>query len=612
MIKKTALLGIVSLMRLLAFGQDSNQVLSTVVIQEERIPVVLSESTRSVTVLTHEDLKQQNITNLNEALSYVAGIDLRQRGPNGVQADVGVRGGSFDQTLILVNGMKVSDPQTGHHSLNLPIHWSSIERIEILKGSGARVYGPNAYAGAINIITKPKTDKNLYLSGLGGQNSLRGVTMGLQLPVKSYKQFLSVNYAAADSFNYNTDFENLNLLYHGELPVGKSTYSAMLGFNSRKFGANGYYASSSFKDQYEETESSFLAVKSSHKWSKKWNMRTAIYARTHNDHYVFIRDKPEVFQNFHESLITAAEINTTYRSSIGMFNAGIDVRNEQIESSNLGNRNRDIASAFLDYKVVLAERLIVNPGLNVTSISGYAPHIFPGIDFGYKLSQKLNAFGSVSNSYRIPTYTDLYYVGAENIGNTDLLPEEAMTYEIGVKKLDKPFNWSIAAFARQSQNAIEWVRENDSAKWQPRNFHQVQHLGIEVEAGLDGRKMWKNQNFLNRLNFGYTHLSTDFQVQSDLSSKYQINSLRHQAVVSINHQIYKSLKHQISLRYVDRMGGQSYWLVDSRVYWEWKAFMAFVEATNLTNVDYIEAGFSRMPGRWIRAGLRVNVNLERD
>ena len=132
----------------------------------ERIKNTYQEEGKSVLIIDKEQLKNTPDVSVAEILVQHAGVDIRQRGANGVQADIGLRGSTFDQVLILLNGVRMSDAQTGHNSLNIPLDVSAIERIEIIKGAGARVYGQNSLAGVVNIITKnpKKTFTSLKLT----------------------------------------------------------------------------------------------------------------------------------------------------------------------------------------------------------------------------------------------------------------------------------------------------------------------------------------------------------------------------------------------------------------------------------------------------------------
>ncbi|HMA87091.1 MAG TPA: TonB-dependent receptor plug domain-containing protein, partial [Desulfosalsimonadaceae bacterium] len=128
--------------------------LDPVVVTGSHAPARLSEYGVSVSVITREDIAVLPADNFTDVLEHVNGVDVRQRGAGGVQTDIGIRGASFEQTLIMVDGVAISDPQTGHHNMNLPVTLSDIERIEVVKGPAARIYGPNAMGGVINIITR--------------------------------------------------------------------------------------------------------------------------------------------------------------------------------------------------------------------------------------------------------------------------------------------------------------------------------------------------------------------------------------------------------------------------------------------------------------------------
>jgi len=144
------------LLNLNLFSQEKDKVfeLDTVVITSSRIDLPFKENSRTILVITSKQIKQSAVTNLTDLLQQVAGIDMRRRGVNGMQADLYIRGGSFDQTLLLIDGIKVEDPQTGHHTMNMALPIDVIERVEIIKGAAARIFGQNAFTGAINIVTK--------------------------------------------------------------------------------------------------------------------------------------------------------------------------------------------------------------------------------------------------------------------------------------------------------------------------------------------------------------------------------------------------------------------------------------------------------------------------
>ena len=158
-----------------------------------RTPVEAQQAARIVTVITKSEIERAPAQNLNDLLRYVAGVDIRQRGPFGAQADISIRGGTFDQTLILLNGVNITDPQTGHHNLNLPIDIESIERIEILQGPAAKSFGPNAFNGAINIITGNSKPNHIRSSGMFGQYGLYKASVNISNTIGNFEHFLSIS-----------------------------------------------------------------------------------------------------------------------------------------------------------------------------------------------------------------------------------------------------------------------------------------------------------------------------------------------------------------------------------------------------------------------------------
>ena len=129
--------------------------LEEVSITGSRAPLTKSQAARMVTVLDRADIAQAPVQSINDLLKYAVGVDVRQRGPIGTQTDISIRGGTQDQVILLLNGINICDPQTGHNAMDLPIDLSEIVRIEVLEGPAGRIYGSSSLVGAINIVTRP-------------------------------------------------------------------------------------------------------------------------------------------------------------------------------------------------------------------------------------------------------------------------------------------------------------------------------------------------------------------------------------------------------------------------------------------------------------------------
>ena len=595
--------------------------LADVIISENRLQTPFSESARSISVITKEQIQHAPVQSVNELLSYVAGVDIRQRGPAGVQGDVSIRGGTFEQTLVLINGVKISDPQTGHHQLNLPVDLNAIERIEVLKGPAARIYGQNAFAGAINIITKVPEKRIISAGAYGGDFTTFGGNLGWSLPGDRYGQYLSVAHDRSEGYRPNSDYRITNAFYQSYLRAGDGTFNFMGGHTRRAFGAGGFYVPES--SEYEEVNTSLLSVDYQGK-TRRWTYQPRLYWRRNHDDYVFLRESPPTYNNLHTTHTAGAELNTTYQSTWGLTGLGAEVRHERIDSNGirilrdtagtvtdtvtvsfLGQRQRTTLGLFVEHRFYFFDRLDVTPGVYVNWYSDYGWNWFPGVDASWEFTPAWKAFANVGRSFRIPTYTDLYYEGPTNIGNSQLQAEDAITYEAGLKYFGRKVWGQASYFVRDASQLIDWVRADEDNPWQPRNFYDVSVQGVELGINFD---IGQDPNaWVRSVSLNYTYLDARLEDTEGVQSRYALTNLNHQLVLGADHKIWGSVRHNLRARYLDRVKLSDYFLLDSRVYYQTERFNVYMEATNITDTEYTEAGYVTMPGRWFRAGAAVTV-----
>lgn len=577
--------------------QDSTRLLQQVVIQTNRIQTGFDETAASVIVISAADLKQAPAISVSDLLHYVAGVDIRQRGAHGVQADAGIRGSTFDQVLILINGIKISDAQTGHHSLNLPIDIDNIERIEVLKGPAARIFGQNAFAGAINIITKNPDKAFIKLQAIGGGYGLGGFRISAAQISDKVKHYLSASRDFSDGYQYNTAYKINNFFYQSQVNTTVGKLSVLAGYTDRAFGANGFYASPAFIDQYETVQTSLAAVTLQTQPLEKVSIQHRVYWRRNFDDYIFNRFNPSAYRNLHLNNTVGYEANATVTHNHGSTGLGLDVNQLWLRSTNLGDRERTVATLFAEHRIeLLNKRFHVTPGIQFNYYSDFGSNLFPGIDAGFNLTQHVAVFGNIGYTYRVPTYTDLYYSDPANLGNPELQPEYAISYEGGLKLIQsKKVQGQVSYFVRDGKRIIDWTKAQESDPWRPDNL-----IGINMQ-GIDLNLTWKPAKII-AVNVGYTYINAD-KVSDAGFSRYAFENLNHQVQGGVTFSYAKSISHAINYRYCDRANLPDYHLVDTRLMWQGKTFGAFTDLNNIFDVMYKETNLVTMPGRWFKLGV---------
>lgn len=575
----------------LAVAQQANQPeqLDSIVISSSRIELPFKENSRTITVISADAIKQSPATNLAELLQQEAGIDIRRQGINGMQSDLYIRGGSFDQTLLLIDGIKVEDPQTGHHTLNVALPLEVIKRIEIIKGPAARVFGQNAFTGAINIVTKSGIDQNTIGFQLGSYNQQHvSGTVETDLGANTILGHASVN--TSDGYRHNTDFNNQNYFIKGRFGTENQPLEVLGFFTERKFGANQFYAVNA-KDQYEETQSSLVGLSTKFE-GENLKITPRIYWKRNQDMYLYIRQDPDVFRNLHISNKVGMQINSSYNSNWGVTGFGVDFNKVFMQSNNLGERSREVINVFLEHRFLLADnQLDITPGISLNYFSDFDFKAFPGIDIGYSLSETVRVYGNVGYTYRVPTYTDLYYIGRTDLGNANLVPEEAISEELGVKFFGTNLNAALAVFHRSSDNLIDYTRDDEADKWEATNLKNLNTTGVELQLNY----RFSANEFDQNINFGYTYLNEDLKAVKANFSKYVINSLKHHFTSTIRTQFFKNLSQTIVYKHAERYTGSSYDVVDVQATLNLGDFDISVMGNNIFNAEYVETGLVPMP-----------------
>ena len=610
-------------------------------VSAQRSPALYSQIARIVAVINRNEIKLSPAKSVQELLEYVAGVDIRQRGANGVQADISIRGGTFDQTIILLNGINITDPQTGHHNLNLPVSLNQIDRIEVLEGPAGRVYGPNAFSGALNIVTRTPEKSLIDFDLSGGSFGYFDGSLFGAINSKKLNQQFAVSRNSSKGYIDNTDYGLSNVFYSNSLNSDKGKLLTQIGYAEKAFGANSFYTPK-YPNQYEETKTLFSSVK----WesNSKFHLTPVIYWRNHHDKFELFRNNPPdwyLSHNYHLTNTYGINLNSWVQWSAGKSAFGIEYRSENILSNVLGNDmdrpkrvsgenakytksdSRNYVSGFLEH-TYFYNNWTISAGLlgNYIYESNLGLNLFPGLDISFQIARNIKVFSSYNTSLRMPTFTDLYYSGPTNIGNANLKPEKSSALEGGVRFNSKLVSGQWVIFYQSGKNIIDWVKMENDELWQPQNLTSLNSMGTELQLEFELKKYLGN-GFPNKiyLNYFYNNLSKE---NSDFISNYVLDNLAHKLVLSINQNIIKMLSVNVTVNFQDREGTYAkfengntlgeveydpFWLFDGKLNYNYKKCQLFLAVSNIFNIKYFDIGNVSQPGRWVKAGISYQLDF---
>jgi len=596
---------------------------------------IYSELGRVLTVVNQEQITRSAARSLDELLDYVSGLDVRQRGANGVQADISVRGGSFDQVLVLLNGVNITDPQTGHYNLDIPLNLSDVTRIEILQGSSARVLGPNAFSGAINIVTESLESKTVNAELVGGSFGYFAQAVSGNFGNDRFHTFASVSHQSSDGYMPNTDFNMFNAFSQSIIKTAHAgKFDLQLAVQQKSFGANSFY-SLDYPNQFEHTKT-FLTALSWTLSKGKMTYAAQAYWRQHHDRFELFRDSRGAASwykghNYHLTDVTGGKASAAYQSSWGKSTVGVDIRNEHIYSNVLGasmdslavpfeknvfftrEANRSLFTAFVDHSIAL-NHWYISLGADSTQSEDFGQNTYGGIDLAYAFNDEARVFLSANSAIRLPTFTDLYYKSATQISNPDLQPEKSTTLELGTKIQQVHWKLDASVYYRVGKNIIDWVKVPDSVKWESRNLTSVNALGTDLTFEYSFKK-----SFFDKISVSYSYLHLD-KSADEYDSKYALDYLKHKVVLTINHRIWNKLSASWKASYFDRAGNYSdltsqqkvdytpCFLLDGRLLWSQKRFDIFADVNNILNKSYADFGGLAQPGVNANVGFRLKLN----
>ena len=636
-----------------------NVSLATALVTASLTPVNSKDVARVIARLDATEINTYKPVSLGQVLEGVPGLDVRSRGGLGVQADLSIRGGSFEQTGLLINGVRWSAPHTGHHLMNIPLDPEDISRVEVLHGGSSPLWGSGAMTGAIHLISRP-SQRDLVMGTLeGGQNGLFRGKVSAHFGGENMRSRVGISHLQSDGFQTNTDAKIQNFNYVGQLQSEAGEFNVMLGASQKAFGAQDFYTAR-FPTQYEETQT----VSGQLTWRKSFNqlsLEAGVYSRFHGDHFELFREGEGYYEddgtgvwvmdgdsmpgwyagaNEHSSSVAGGFAMAHIKRASGVTSVRLDGRNEAIVSNRLGiegqgrddvlnlGDSRQILDATLAHGVEL-NRLGATAYISVNAHSTYGARLLPGLDLSYALNDRTTLFASAATSVRHPSFTDLYYNIGGAVGSIDLESETANREEIGARYLSNS-GWAVegALFARQGSNLIDWVQYAGEDTTRASNLRSVDFVGGQTSV------TWRNRSSRPETNgsvvrvayvrFGAMLMQAD-ETSAGFTSNYVLDFLSDKVDLQCALDLPANTQFSTQLSYQNRLGGYAdpvegveldYSPVSLLGITLSKMFLqanvqAYVRVDNLLDAQYVDLGNVDQPGRWVRGGLSWFLSAEK-
>ena len=568
----------------------------TMIVLGSATPVPLAESPRPVEVLPLKAM-QLAAESPQDVLRQDSSIFLEERGGGGGQADIVLQGGSFEQTLVLLNGFRINDAQTAHHNLDLPVPMEAMKSIEVLEGAGSTLHGVDALSGVVDFLTAaPERDSLRLRVGEGSfqaneESLLAGATRGKWSGRATAERNFSEGFMAdRDYRNEDASAENW-----WASPLGLT--DVLLAGSDRSFGANQFYGA---YPSWERTKSWFGGVRQ----EIGQHTNAAFAFRRHTDEFVLFRSAPSIYENNHVDGSWQANLGHTINlAKASALLLGLEADGDSIRSNNLGDHARNRGAGYVDFDLhPAATRWSFSAGAREEIFSGGALAVFsPQMAGSLRMAQRWKLRASGGYGFRIPTYTDLYYSDPTTIGNANLKPESAWSGNAGADwNASDKLTLRIGGFYSKQHDTIDYVRANSSQRWQAANLNGLQFVGGEATVNWiptrtqSVRMSWTGLKGARGALHG---------LQSVYVFNYPVNNVQASWTSVFPHAITMTHLVQIAQRY------------QQTVYPVWNATLArdagrvrpYLRLTNLSNTGYQEIGGVNMPSRAIMGGFVVQI-----
>ncbi len=594
----------------------------TMVVLGSATPVPLAESPRAVEILP---LNKQSLAaeSPQDALRQDSSVFLEERGAGGGQADIVLRGGSFEQTLVLLDGFRINDAQTSHHNLDLPAPMEAMDSIQVLEGAGSTLHGVDALSGVVDFLTAAPARDSLFVRAGGGSFESDEQTLLAAATRGRWSGRITAERNFSTGFMADRDYRNEDASAESWIGTKLGVTDLLFAASDRAFGANQFYGD---YPSWERTKGWFASVR-----QELGSHTVAAFGyRRHTDDFVLFRDEPAIYENNHIDGSWQSSLRRTLNLPAGaLLLMGLEADGDSIQSYNFSGgvrtfalgvhaRNRGAGYVDLDWNP-LQKRWNFSAGAREEIFSGGAQAVFsPELAGSLRIADTLKLRASGGYGFRIPTYTDLYYSDPATLGNPNLKPESAWSGDLGA-------DWtpsgrvvlSITGFYSQQHDTIDYVRSAT-----------VPNPNLPASCAIDGKQAvntWCATN-LNGLHFtgveatltwmpaksqtvriAWTGLhgaqSALHGLESEYIFNYPVQNIHAAWSVGLGHDVVLTNAVELVQRY------------QQTVYPVWNATLThdagrlrpYLRLSNLGNTGYQEISGVNMPGRSIVGGLALQL-----
>jgi iron complex outermembrane receptor protein len=593
----------------IAQSQAPVRVAQSVLVTTTAEPLPMEESDRSVEVI----LPQEAVVGTDSVVDLLRtdpSLNVQARAGEGVQADLAIRGTTFEQSLVLVNGLRVDDPETGHLNLDIPVPLDAITRVDVLHGSGSTFYGSDAIGGAVNLLTSmPGAGLSVVArSGAGNYGSLEE-HLRANYSAGPFAEQLTGSRDTSDGFIADRNYSSNALASESWLKTKPGTTDVLLAASDRPYGANQFYGA---YNSWERTKAWLASIQ------QQLGARTAASFgyRRHSDLFVLLEGLPAVYENNHVTtsyegaLRRADELGKNTTISYGLEESGDSIHSfnfsqvgsSEVLSNALGVHARNQGAGYANLSLRALRRFSLSIGAREEVLSGGDSVFSPSAAAAFTMSRTIRLRGSAGHGFRLPTYTDLYYSDPATLGNAALKPESSWSYEGGIdwKPANGRLTLTAVGFRLNETNAIDYSKTLPlftGEQWQAVNVPTLDISGAEASVRV-------RISATQQLDLSYTAAHSG-NLPANYLSEYAFNYAAQNAVFGWTGQ-FKQLSAHTQVEVVQKTTQTAYPLWDASLARNTGSIRPYLRLLNLSNTGYTEIVGVPMQGRTIMGGMEWN------